>query len=68
MSEFIRSGKIDKEFGKLYSDLFDFRQESDYSDFISPDKELILSLLKKSEEFIGIIRKILVHGESVPNL
>jgi len=59
MSEFIKTGKIEKDFGKLYSDLFDWRQEGDYSDFVQFDKELTLPLIQKSEEFITIIKIIL---------
>jgi uncharacterized protein (UPF0332 family) len=51
MSEFIKTGLFDKEYGKLFSDLFDWRQEGDYSDFVAFDKDLTLPLIKKSEEF-----------------
>lgn len=59
MNEFIRTGLIDKEFGKLFSDLFDWRQEGDYSDFVSFDEELTVPLLNNSEAFISLIRKLL---------
>jgi uncharacterized protein (UPF0332 family) len=59
MSEFIKTGLFDKEYGKLFSDLFDWRQEGDYSDFVSFDKDLTLPLINKSEEFIALIRKFL---------
>jgi uncharacterized protein (UPF0332 family) len=59
MSEFIKTGLFDKDFGKLFSDLFDWRQEGDYSDFVSFDKDLTLPLINKSEEFITLIRKFL---------
>jgi len=59
MSEFIKTGLFDKEYGKLFSDLFDWRQEGDYSDFISFDKELTLPLISQSETFIALIRKFL---------
>jgi uncharacterized protein (UPF0332 family) len=60
MSEFIKTGLFDKEYGKLFSDLFDWRQEGDYSDFVAYDKDLTLPLIKKSEEFIALIRKFLI--------
>jgi len=59
MGEFIKTGLFNKDFGKLYSDLFDWRQEGDYSDFVSFDKDLILPLIKKSEEFIFTIKTFL---------
>ena len=48
MSEFIKTGLFDKEYGKLFSDLYDWRQEGDYSDFVSFDKDLTIPLIKKS--------------------
>jgi uncharacterized protein len=59
MREFIKTGLFDKEYGKLFSDLFDWRQEGDYSDFVSFDKDLTIPLIKKSEDFIALIRKFL---------
>ena len=31
--EFVKTGKVDKDFCRLYSDLFDWRNKGDYSDF-----------------------------------
>ena len=59
MSEFIKTGLFDKEYGKLFSDLFDWRQEGDYSDFVSFDKDLTIPLINKSEDFIDLIRNFL---------
>jgi len=63
MSEFIKTGIFDKDFGKLFSDLFDWRQEGDYSDFVSFDKDLTISLMNKSEEFITLIKAFLKTKE-----
>lgn len=60
MSEFIKTGLFDKEYGKLFSDLYDWRQEGDYSDFVSFDKDLTMPLIKKSEGFIALIRNFLI--------
>ena len=57
--EFIKTGIIDKSFGKLYSDLFDWRQEGDYADFISFDKATVNPLLKQTEALIKEIEKLL---------
>ncbi len=59
MSEFIKTGLFDRDYGKLFSDLFDWRQEGDYSDFVSFDKDLTLPLINKSEEFITLVGKYL---------
>ena len=55
MNEFIKTGIFDKNIGKLYSDLFDLRQEGDYSDFVAFKKDLTLSLIEKSEELVSLI-------------
>lgn len=65
MSEFIKTGLFDKDFGKLFSDLFDWRQEGDYSDFASFDKDLTIPLINKSEEFITLIKAFLKTNETL---
>ena len=65
MSEFIKTGLYDKDFGKLFSDLFDWRQEGDYSDFVSFDNDLTIPLLNKSEEFINHILEFLKSNETL---
>jgi hypothetical protein len=68
MSEFIKTGLFDKDFGKLFSDLFDYRQEGDYSDFVSFDKDFTIPLINKSEEFITHIREFLKSNEILTRL
>jgi len=57
--EFIHTGKIPKELGELYSDLFDWRQEGDYSDFIEFDHETVDPLPQKVATFIETLEKLL---------
>jgi uncharacterized protein (UPF0332 family) len=58
---FVKDGLLSKEHGKLYSHLFDWRQESDYADFIDFDEEIAKPLLQKviilNEILIDLIRK-----------
>jgi len=58
-AEFVKTGIIDKNFGKLYSDLFDWRQEGDYADFIAFDQTTVIPLLKQTENLIKAIEKLL---------
>lgn len=44
---FVKTGLIDKEYGKLYAHLFDWRQETDYADFIEFDQETVVPLLNE---------------------
>ncbi len=54
---FIVTGKIAKEHGKFYSDLFDYRQDNDYRDLITPEKELVTELLTNARIFIREVFK-----------
>ena len=54
---FIKTGKIDRKFGELYTDLFSKRQESDYEDFLNFTQEEINPLLPRVEEFVETIVK-----------
>ena len=55
---FISSGEIDKEFGKMINKSFTLRQESDYEPFIKYEEAEVLSLFEKMKEFIYAIEKI----------
>lgn len=59
---YIKNGKIDHQFGQLYTDLFDWRQKGDYGDFFDFDKDLVLPLLPKCTKLIDNI-KTLIKGE-----
>jgi len=55
--EFIKNGEIDKKFGKLYTDLFAWRNEGDYADFIDFDEEIVNSVLPFTKEFLELLRE-----------
>ncbi|MCH7658796.1 MAG: HEPN domain-containing protein [Bacteroidetes bacterium] len=55
--KYVKTNIISKDFGNLYSDLFDWRQESDYGDFSFFDKETVLPLFDKVKTFISVIKK-----------
>ena len=55
--EFVKTEKINSEYGELYFDLFEARQKSDYTFNFKPNKENLISDLGKVKEFIEIIRK-----------
>lgn len=56
---FIKSGKIDKKFGKIYSQLFSWRQKGDYADLFDFDKEIVEPYFEPVKEFIDLIKNIL---------
>ena len=49
---FVKTGKLDKEFGMLYGDLFDLRQKGDYGDFFDFEEQHVTTLLPKVESFL----------------
>ncbi len=42
---FIKTGLIDKELGKFYTDIFDKRQTGDYDDFVDFTEEEVIGML-----------------------
>jgi uncharacterized protein (UPF0332 family) len=56
---FIKTGKLGKEYGKLYSNLFFWRQESDYADFIDFDEETVVPLINQVLEMNNKLTKII---------
>jgi uncharacterized protein len=56
---FVKSGLIDKDIGKFYSDIFDKRQTGDYDDFVSFTENEVKSLLAPAARFIQEIEKLL---------
>jgi uncharacterized protein (UPF0332 family) len=56
---YVKDGPISKDFGKLYAHLLDWRQESDYTDFIDFDKDTVEPLLNQvkglNEEIRGLL-------------
>jgi len=56
-NSFVKSGVIDKRFGKLYSKLGDFRQKGDYGDMFDFDQQTVEPLISQVEEFLTEIKK-----------
>ena len=56
---YVKTEKVSKDLGKLYSSLFDWRQESDYADFIDFDSETVSPLLKKVQELNDLLKLLL---------
>jgi uncharacterized protein (UPF0332 family) len=56
---FVKLGKLDKEMGLLYGDLFDLRQKGDYGDFFDFEEEQVKPLIPKVEEFLQKIELLI---------
>jgi len=50
---------IEVELGRAYSDLFDWRQKGDYSDFFDFTKDDVQSILEPTKQLIEDVRKVI---------
>ena len=60
---YVKLNIVTKEDGRLYSRLFDLRQEGDYLDFVSLDAETIEPFVEATALFIDTIR-LLLHNNN----
>ncbi|MCD4698321.1 MAG: HEPN domain-containing protein [Bacteroidales bacterium] len=54
---FIKNGLIPKKFGKIYSQLFTWRQKGDYTDLFDFDRQQVEPYFEPVKEFIQIIEE-----------
>ena len=52
---FVKTGKFDKKYGRLLSELFDWRQKGDYDNVYDYDKESVEPLFFPVKEMINLI-------------
>jgi hypothetical protein len=52
---YIKTGILDKKYGQLLSELFDWRQKGDYENIFEYDKESVLPLIPEVEEMVKVI-------------
>jgi uncharacterized protein (UPF0332 family) len=57
--EFIKTGLVDVEWGKLYDQLFEDRQEGDYVALIAFDREYIEAQLTRCTRFLDELRPLI---------
>ena len=56
---YIKSGIIKADLGKLYDRLYDNRQKSDYADMIRFNKEEVSEWISETKEFVNEIQKLI---------
>ncbi len=54
---YIKTGIINKEFGRLYSLLSDYRKKGDYGDMYDFTEEIVAPLIKQVSDFLNEIKK-----------
>jgi uncharacterized protein (UPF0332 family) len=59
---FIKTGRISKEAGKLYSRLYEIRQSGDYDDLFDLEEVDVKPLINRAELYIEELEKILRTG------
>ncbi len=57
--EFIKSGVLPIDMGRLYNKAFEYRQKFDYVDFAVPEEDMILEYIEKAEQFLNSINEYL---------
>lgn len=56
---YVKTKLVDLEFGKLYSKLIDWRQESDYSVFVEFRKTDVFPIIDKTMEFNILLKRLI---------
>lgn len=56
---FIKTGKLDKTYGILFSDLFNYRQQGDYDDFFDFEESDVRELIPQVEQFLTQIETLI---------
>ncbi len=54
---FVKTGKFDKKYGRLLSELFDWRQKGDYENIFDYDNDSVKPLFDPVAEMIDLIEK-----------
>ena len=52
--EFVKSGRLPKELGRLYNKAFEYRQKFDYVDFVAPEEKMVSEYVSKAEDFCNL--------------
>lgn len=56
---FIKNGRIDTKYGKMYSQLFTWRQKGDYDDLFDFSEEKVIPYFEPVNDFISLIENLI---------
>ncbi len=56
---FIKTGKIDSKYGKIYSQLFTWRQKGDYDDLFDFHKNQVMPYFEPVNDFISMVENMM---------
>lgn len=57
--EFVKTGKVSIDMGRFFGQMFEFRQKSDYGDFVRFEEEKVKEWLEKAKEFVEELEKVI---------
>ena len=57
--EFVNKGVVEKELGRFYNEMFEFRQKADYKDLVRFDKENVKAWLSNAGEFVSQVDSLI---------
>jgi uncharacterized protein (UPF0332 family) len=58
---FVKTGKISKELGKIFSQLFTWRQKGDYDDLFDFQKEKVLPYFEPVKKLISEVERLIAE-------
>lgn len=58
--KFIKPGKLDVKYGRIYQQLFENRQSGDYEDFVYCDQTLYDNLYPQAVDFVNTIKQLVI--------
>jgi len=58
MQQYIKTGKVPSEWGAFFTEIFKYRQDSDYKDFIKFEEQAVTEWLAKTQGFIQVLEKL----------
>ena len=61
---FVKTGKLDPLYGRIYQQLFENRQSGDYEDFVYCDLELFNELRPQAEDFIKTLSTLIEESQN----
>jgi len=56
---FVKTGKIDKEFGKIFSQLFTWRQKGDYDDLFDFPREKVIPYFEPVKNLSSVVEQLI---------
>ena len=58
-TNFVKTNVISKDLASFYSTILDFRQKSDYGDYVSFEKQKVQEWLEQARQFLDFVDEIL---------